>query len=102
MIENFPYEGYIDKNYNTYIEDGNAVVTLEFKGYGKVEFVLFKNTELNTNSINFFVYLVKKGLYRNAHVGLASSSAIQFGDQELKKQNVLFHLRFIQVFQMDF
>lgn len=81
-IKNFPYEGYIDKNYNTYVEDGSAVITLEFKGYGKVEFVLLKNTELDTNTINYFIYLVKKGLYKDAHVNLSSSSVIQFGDQE--------------------
>ena len=79
-------ESYVDKAYASYISDKAPVVTLNFKGYGKVKVQLFvDDTILQSNAVKYFIYLIKKSFYSKAKVDVApTTDAILFGASSKK------------------
>ena len=76
----FVEESTYDKEYKNYLVDKAPVVTLNFKGYGKVKVQLFVDSSANFyNAVNYFLYLFKNNYYSKATVSSASTSVIQFG-----------------------
>lgn len=85
---NMPVETTDNKDYKDALSDKNAVVTFNFKGYGKIKVQLFQDID-DTNVVNYFLYLVKKGFYRNVTVNAqpSMSNGLTFGESKetLKK-----------------
>lgn len=83
-----PVETTEDKAYKAALSDKNAVVTFNFKGYGKIKVELFQDIK-DMNIVNYFLYLVKKGFYRNVSVNAqpSMSNGVIFGQSKetLKK-----------------
>jgi len=65
--------------YLDYLEDDAAVITLDFKGYGKVKLKFF-NDKADINTINYFVYLLRKGAYSKTYCDSVSTNSIMFGN----------------------
>ena len=83
-----PVETTDNKAYKAALSDKNAVVTFNFKGYGKITVQLFQDID-DTNVVNYFLYLVKKGFYKKVFVNAqpSTSNGVIFGESKetLKK-----------------
>ncbi len=83
-----PVETTEDKDYKAALSDKNAIVTFNFKGYGKIKVQLFQDFD-DTNVVNYFLYLVKKGFYKKVFVNAqpSMSNGVVFGEssETLKK-----------------
>lgn len=77
---NFLEENYLSKSYKEHVKDENLpVVTLTFKGYGKVKVALFTETSQLENAIRYFMYLTKKNYYSKAQIDEVPTKSIIFG-----------------------
>ncbi len=74
-------ESTVDKAYNSYLASEKApIVSLNFKGYGKIQVQLFVDENANFhNAVNYFLYLFKNNYYSKANVTSASTSLVKFG-----------------------
>jgi len=72
-------ESSIDKDYYSSLHDGSPIVTLNYKGYGKIKVQLFTSIKNDVNTANYFIYLVKNSYYNKAVVDEAPSVSVFFG-----------------------